>query len=303
MSGRVALATCSALPEGDPDDRALPAALAAQGLEATWEVWDDPAVDWAVFDLVLVRSPWDYTDRRDAFLDWARAVPRIANPADVLAWNTDKRYLAELAQAGLPVVPTRFLVPGEAPEDALFDGEVVVKPAVSAGARGTGRFTDPLAARAHVAALHADGTVAMIQPYVPSVDDEGETGLVYVGGAFSHAFRKGPILTGEGVAPLVDPVGGLPAAAAMYAEETISPREATTEQRATADWVLLYVRERLGPLAYARIDLVAGPDGAPLLIEAELAEPSLYLWMGAGAADRLARAVAGMVDGRSIEER
>lgn len=292
MDRRVALATCSALPEGDADDRALPVALAGHGVEATWEVWDDPAVDWAAFDLVLVRSPWDYADHRAAFVGWAASVPRIANPADVLAWNTDKRHLAELAQAGLPVVPTRFVAPGEPVDERLLDGEVVVKPAVSAGARGTGRFTDPAAARGHIDALHDEGAIAMVQPYVPSVDDEGETGLVYLGGEFSHAFRKGPILTGEGVAPLVDPVGGLPAAAGMFAEETISARTADAAQRATADWVLLYVRERFGPLTYARIDLVAGPDGAPLLLEAELTEPSLYLYLGAGAADRLARAVA-----------
>lgn len=292
MPRRVALATCRALPEGDADDRALPAALAAQGIEATWEIWDDDTVNWLAFDLVLIRSPWDYTDKRDAFIAWAHAVPRIANPADVLAWNTDKRYLADLAQAGLPVVPTRFIAPGEPVEDRVLDGEVVVKPTVSAGARGTGRFTDPGAARGHIAALHAEGATAMVQPYVPSVDHEGETGLVYLGGEFSHAFRKGPILTGEGVAPLIDPLGGVPAAAAMFAEENITARTADTAQRATADWVLLYVRERFGPLAYARIDLVPGPDGAPLLMEAELTEPSLYLWLAAGAGDRLARAVA-----------
>lgn len=296
MPLRVALATCRALPEGDPDDRALPTALAAQGVDAAWAVWDDPGVDWAAFDLVLVRSPWDYTDRRDAFVAWARSVPRIANPADVLDWNTDKRYLADLMLAGLPVVPTRYVGPGDRLGPEVLGGEVVVKPAVSAGARDTGRFTDPVAAWAHVRALHDRGAMAMVQPYVPSVDDEGETGLVYLGGEFSHALRKGPILQGEGVAPLVDPLGGLPAAEAMYAGETIAAREADSAQRAVAEWVLLYVRERFGPLAYARIDLVTGPDGTPLLLEAELCEPSLYLHLAAGAHDRLARAVREELD-------
>lgn len=296
MRHRVALATCRALPEGDPDDRALPGALAAHGIDAAWAVWDDPAVDWAGFDLVLVRSPWDYADRRDAFVAWARSVPRILNPPDVLDWNTDKRYLGDLALAGLPVVPTRFLAPGDRLDPALMDGELVVKPAVSAGARDTGRFTDPVEAWAHVRALHDAGAIAMVQPYVPSVDDEGETGLVYLGSEFSHAFRKAPILREQGVAPLVDPVGGLPAAEAMYAQETIAPREPDAAQRAAADWVLLYVRERFGPLAYARIDLVTGPDGAPLLLEAELTEPSLYLHLAAGANGRLARVVRAALD-------
>ena len=293
---RVALVTCRALPDGDPDDHGLVAALAAEGVDAAWAVWDDPAVDWAAVDLALVRSPWDYTDRRDAFVAWARSVPRIANPADILAWNTDKRYLADLMLAGLPVVPSRFAAPGDPVDPAALAGEVVVKPAVSAGARDTGRFTDPDAAWAHVRALHDRGAIAMVQPYVPSVDSEGETALVYLGGEFSHALRKGPILQGEGVAPLVDPVGGLPAAEAMYAGETITPREADSAQRAVADWVLLYVRERFGPLAYARIDLVTGPDGAPLLLEAELTEPSLYLEFAQGAAERLARAVREALD-------
>lgn len=295
VSRSVALVTCRALSEGDPDDRALPAALTAQGLDTAWEVWDDPAVDWGAYDLVLVRSPWDYPDRRDAFVAWARSVPSLANPAEVLDWNTDKRYLADLAQAGLPVVPTAFVAPGDAVDERALEGELVVKPAVSAGARGTGRFTDPASARAHIAALHAEGAIAMVQPYVPSVDDEGETGLVYLGGTFSHAFRKAPILTAQGVAPVSDPIGGLPAADAMFAQETITARDADAAQRTTADWVLLYVRERFGPLTYARIDLVAGPDGTPLLLEAELTEPSLYLWLGAGASDRLARAIAAQI--------
>lgn len=293
---RVALATCRALPDGDADDRSLPDALAAEGIDATWTVWDDPSVAWHEFDLVLVRSPWDYTQQRDAFLGWARGVPRIVNPVDVLTWNTDKRYLSELALAGLPVVPTKFVAPGESLDPALLEGEVVVKPAISAGGRDTGRFRDPADAWAHVKALHDVGAVAMVQPYVPSVDDDGETGLIYLGGAFSHAFRKGPILTEEGVAPLVDPVGGLPAAEAMFAAETISPRTADEAQRAVADWVMLYVRQRFGPLVYARVDLVAGPDGAPLLMEAELTEPSLYLYLGPGASRRLARAVATALD-------
>ncbi|MBJ7329524.1 MAG: hypothetical protein JHC95_06480 [Solirubrobacteraceae bacterium] len=293
---RIALATCSALPEGDPDDHVLPEAFAAIGIEADWAIWDDPLIAWAEFDLVLVRSPWDYTDKRDAFLAWAASVPRIANPEPVLAWNTEKLYLGELAMAGLPVVPTRFVAPGDEFTDHVLEGEVVVKPTVSAGARATGRFTDQAAARAHIGHLHDTGAMAMIQPYVPSVDDEGETGLVFLGGESSHAFRKGAILQSEGVAPLVDPVGGLPAAEAMYADETISPRDASREQRALADWALHYVAARFGDLAYARVDMVPGPDGAPVIMELELTEPSLYLGFAPGAAERLAQVIAALLD-------
>ena len=139
MSGtaRVALATCAAFPDGDADDAGLPAAI---GGDVTFAIWDDPAVDWAAFDLVVVRSTWDYQERRDAFLAWARGIgERLVNPPDVLAWNTDKRYLHELAAAGLPVVPTTLVAPG-APFTAPA-GEYVVKPTVSAGSRDTARFT------------------------------------------------------------------------------------------------------------------------------------------------------------------
>ncbi|MGX6448759.1 hypothetical protein ACVU7I_11935, partial [Patulibacter sp. S7RM1-6] len=135
---RIALATSAEHPHG-VDETPL-----AERLDATWAVWDDPTVDWAAFDLVVVRSTWDYHARREAFLAWAAGVPSLANPADVLAWNTDKRYLADLVAAALPTVPTLLVPPGEAlPADApALAGEVVVKPSVSAGARDTGSSTD-----------------------------------------------------------------------------------------------------------------------------------------------------------------
>src|SRR5205823_14548407 len=83
------------------------------GGDATPAVWDDPAVDWSAFALVVLRSPWDYTERRDAFVAWVESLgERVLNPPDVVRWNTDKRYLADLDAAGLPVVPTTFLEPG-----------------------------------------------------------------------------------------------------------------------------------------------------------------------------------------------
>ena len=110
---RVALATCHFKPTLDDDGPALLAALAAAGVDASVEVWDDTHVDWSSYDLVVVRSTWDYIERREEFLAWAVTVPRLANPAGVLAWNTDKRYLADLPDAGVPVVPTVFVSPGE----------------------------------------------------------------------------------------------------------------------------------------------------------------------------------------------
>ena len=110
---RIALATCDELPEGDADDALMAAALAERGHEVRWRLWDDGRVDWSDFDVVVVRSTWDYQRRLDEFLAWAAAVPVLLNPPAVLGWNTDKRYLADLASAGVGVIETTFVTPGE----------------------------------------------------------------------------------------------------------------------------------------------------------------------------------------------
>ena len=101
----VAIATCEALPDGFEDDHPL-----ADALDAEFAIWDSPDVDWDRFDRVIVRSPWDYTHERDAFLAWADSLDgKLHNEPEVLRWNSDKRYLADLAEAGLPVVSTEFV--------------------------------------------------------------------------------------------------------------------------------------------------------------------------------------------------
>ncbi len=282
MRRALALATCAEVADGDPDDAGLPAALAAQGVRAAWTVWDDESVDWSRFDGVLVRSTWDYHGRRDAFLAWAQSVPRVLNVPEVLAWNTDKRYLGELAAAGLPVVRTTFVAPGG--RAALPDEAFVVKPAVSAGSRDTARFAggEDARARALVADIASTGRVAMIQPYVRSVDAHGETALLFLAGRFSHAIRKGALLV-EGHEPTQD----------LFAAEQIASCTPRAAELDVATRVVEHATRRFGVLPYARVDLVAGEDGAPLLLELELTEPSLFFAHGpADAPDRLAAAVA-----------
>ncbi|WNM37759.1 hypothetical protein RMN56_21710 [Micromonospora halotolerans] len=287
---RVALVTCTALPDLDPDDRLVLAPLAASGVAAEAVVWDDPAVDWSGYDLVVLRSPWDYALRRDEFVAWARTVPTLVNPADVVAWNTDKRYLAELSAAGVPTVPTAWVEPGADWAPPADTGEYVIKPAVSAGSQDTGRYdlADPEhreLAVAHVRRLSAAGRVTMVQPYLTAVDTAGETALLFLAGpdglAFSHAIRKGPMLTGpdRGVAEL-------------YREERIDARTATPEQLDTAEKTLAVVPGGTERLLYARVDLIPGPDSAPVLVELELTEPSLFVGHADGAPDRLAAAIA-----------
>ena len=297
--GRIAIATCREAWRADEDAPLLLGALADLGLEATEQVWDDADVDWSDFDLVVVRSTWDYALRRDEFLAWAdrvQAVTDLRNPAPLIRWNTDKRYLADLAADGIAVAPTAFLVPGEQSlvEDRIAElvpdgSELVVKPTVSAGSKDTVRYAardaDPAAmaeATDHAIALLDAGRPVMVQPYLRAVDTEGETGMVVLDGTFSHAFRKGALLA----------VGGGPVTS-LYAEEAISPRRATEEQLALADRVLAASRRRTGVQElYARVDVLPGDDGAPVLLELELTEPSFFLATEEGAAARAAAAIA-----------
>ncbi|HEY3021618.1 MAG TPA: hypothetical protein VGJ32_15580 [Solirubrobacteraceae bacterium] len=265
-SAPIALATCAALPGLDPDDHLLAAAL---GGRAEAAVWDDPAVDWDAFELVVVRSTWDYVGRRERFLAWAEALgDRLRNPAGVLRWSTDKRYLAELADAGLPVVETAFAAPGE----PLPAPPVVVKPAVGAGSIDAARHDDRRAAADHVARLHRDGRAALVQPYL----DAAETALMYLAGAYSHAIRKGPMLAGRAER---DESG-------LYVTEEISAAEPSAAERAVADRVMAWVSERFGTLLYARVDLLGGA-----VLEVELAEPSLFFGHAPGAAALMAAAI------------
>ena len=284
-TSRVALVTADIFPDLYEDDHPLRDALIARGVAVEAVCWDDPAADWESYDLAVLRSPWDYPGRHAAFIAWARTVPRLANPADIVEWNTDKHYLAELAAAGLPITPTTFVEPGETwtPPGA---GEWVIKPTISAGSKDTGRYALPAdlaAAQAHVTRLTAAGRTAMIQPYLTAVDTAGETSVLCLPDAtgeltYSHAIRKGPLLTGSG-----ERTG-------EYDEE-ITARVPTEAELEIARRVLTMVPGGAKRLLYARVDVVPGPTGEPLLLELELTEPGLFLRFAEGAADRLADAI------------
>jgi hypothetical protein len=280
---RVAFVTCSALPDGWHDDHA-----AARLLGAEYRTWDDPSVDWAQFDRVVIRSAWDYTARVDQFLAWCAAVgpQRLRNAPELVTFNADKRYLPDLAVA---TVPTVFVAPGDGPP--ALHGEVVVKPNISAGARDTGRFGPAThrEAQALVARIQASGRVALVQPYMAAVDEHGETALVFLAGRLSHVLRKGAILAPDEVAPLAE--GDNAPAAAMLREDLVTAGLASDAERALAERVIDELAERFGPPLYARVDLVPDPRGEPVLLELEVVEPVLYLGTSPGASERLATAV------------
>jgi len=226
-------------------------------------------VDWTAFDLVVVRSTWDYAERREDFLAWARSLTRVLNSVSVLEWSTDKqRYLTDLERAGVPVVPTRFLEPGQPFEEP--GGPFVVKPAVSAGGRSSARFRpgEVEAAQALAGRIHAERRTAMVQP---DLGEAEETGLVYLDGSYSHAVRRCVPLPRSG------------ARLGLSLDEELVLREPTAAERAVADRALAAAG---ADLLYARVDLVEGA-----VLELEAAEPSLYLAYGDGAAARFAVAI------------
>ena len=281
---RVAIATCEGEAVDTEDQALLDAALSAQGIVSSLVPWDAEGIDWGRFDLVVIRSTWDYTERVATFLDWAASVPRLANPAPVLAWNTDKRYLADLAAVGVPVVPTDFVEdPARlvVPEGPHF----VVKPTVGAGSMGAAKFaaTQGEDARRHLSQLVASGGTAMVQPYLDRVESESETGIVVIDGRVSHAIAKSAML----VAAELDRSG-------LFRAEAISARLPRADELAVAEVALSAASAHLGlaePLLYARVDLLPTEDG-PVVIELELTEPSLFLSTAPRSADRLAEAIA-----------
>ncbi|HET6964475.1 MAG TPA: hypothetical protein VFH58_06850 [Acidimicrobiales bacterium] len=263
----------------------LRAELERVGVQAHVIPWDAAGSDigWGDFDLVAANYTWGYVVARDRFLEWAgrvSAATRLVNPLPHLAWSSDKTYLADLDEAGIPVVPTVWVAPGDDWEPPGGDDGYVVKPTVASGGMGAARYRtgDPVhQARGHVDALHEAGHTAMVQPYQSSVDRSGETALVYLGGALSHALRKGPLLRpGAGVVER------------LWEQQVITPATASGAERALGEAVMAAVGERLGPTSYGRVDMVPGPLGDPVVLEVELVEPALFLQHSEGSASRFA---------------
>jgi len=296
---RVAFVTTSdtAYLAEDTDRSLHDEAFAARSIDLDHVAWDDAGADWLAYDLVVIRSPWDYPARFGEFSTWldsVAALPTLHNPAGLVRWNLDKRYLADLAAVGVATVPTEYATTSAEFEAALAhvadrSREVVVKPAVSAGSRLTGRFgANDEGARKLAAAIVAEGNTVMVSPCVPSVAEVGERSVVAFDGVVSHALVKGPILATGG-----ELLGG------EYREE-ITPTEATSAELAIATHAFGEIGRLAAergwlptsqPLLYGRLDLVAMPDGSSALLEAELFEPSFFLDVAPGSADRFADAV------------
>ena len=270
-------------------DAPLVASLRARGAEAVQPCWDDPEMPWDTFDLVAVRSTWNYAPRREEFLAWAEGVARtttVCNPADVLRWNTHKGYLIELEERGAPVIPTAWLGRGDRVELAALLAArgwtaAVAKPAVGVGGRGMIRVHpgETEHAQPELDRLLADGDV-LVQPYLDTVEKVGELSVVVIDGEVTHAVRKRPR---EGEYRIHRARGG--------SYERVDPG---ADAAALARWMV----EATGqPLLFARIDLIEDEVGALQVVELEATEPDLYLDVAPEAAEWLADALLARGDG------
>ena len=290
---RVVLLTCR---HHDHIDNAsegkLMQSLVRLGAMATLVAWDDVRTEslepvGSGHEVYVLRTTWDYWDRLDDFRSFLGEMDRshavLLNPPPTVLANLDKTYLERLEAQGVSIVPTIFVERGGeavAAEQARSRGwsAVVAKPSVGAAASGLERFDRIDEALVEYLQELTTTGMALVQPFMPRVVCEGETSLVYFNGAFSHAVRKVPA-AGDfrsqvdfgGVYTLVEPTAGQRRAA----EDTLNA------------WGRAYADEPL----YARVDLVPGGDGEPLLGELELIEPELFLHMDMHAADRFAGAI------------
>jgi glutathione synthase/RimK-type ligase-like ATP-grasp enzyme len=278
----VFLVTGREMPKPETETALLVGALRDRGVTAEIRPWGE-GTDWAATDLVVIRTTWDYTEHVEDFLSWAAAVDSqttLLNPLAALRWNSHKGYLLELQSAGVPVVTTvvvpRGATTAEQRAGLRVDGDVVIKPAVSAGARDTVRVaaTDPSATE-HLAGLVDRGDV-LVQPYLDSIEADGEVSLMFFGGELSHAVLKRPAVGDFRTQPHL---GG-----------SVEPHRASADEMSVAAAALragATLAGAAGSPACARVDLVTSPGG-PLLMELELIEPYLFLDTDPGAADRLA---------------
>jgi glutathione synthase/RimK-type ligase-like ATP-grasp enzyme len=283
---RIALASSRTLP---PDELLLAAALDDRGMEAEEARWDDQRIDWHEFDAVVIRTCWDYHRRLPQFLDWVDSLTaagiRLLNPAPLVHWNHSKHYLFELAEAGARI-PRTVVVAKESDLATIAQriaplgiaGKVVIKPAVSASAESTSlaELGNTLSVLDSIWQLSMRGDV-IIQEFVDLVQTSGETSLVFIAGAYSHAVRK---VARQGDFRVQSEHGG-----------QVFPARPTAAVISQAADIL---RNAPSMPAYARIDGIDDSRGKFILMELELVEPELFFEFGDAAA-MLARFIAAEV--------
>jgi glutathione synthase/RimK-type ligase-like ATP-grasp enzyme len=281
----VVLVTGRKMREPDRESHLLTAALLELGIGVEMQPWGD-GFDWGSARLVVVRTPWDYSDHHEEFIRWAQQVARLtslANPIEVLEWNSHKEYLLDLQRVGVPTIATTVVQRGTAAESQAsvlrgHAGEIVIKPAISGGARGALRATaDSEEAALHLAALLDRGDV-LVQPLADAAMRDGEVSLIYFAGVFSHAVRKIPALGDYRVQT-------------AHGGTVVSHKPTAAELEAGS--AALGATPK--PTAYGRVDLVQ-VAGQPTLMELEVIEPELFLGRDPQAAQRFTVHLASLLE-------
>jgi hypothetical protein len=287
---RVGIATCEPTPVPDLEAGLVAIALERAGHEGVLAPWSDPGVDWSSFDVVWISSTWDYHERLDEFTEWlARTgvVTELHNPRVLVEWNIDKRYLRELGGAEVAIVPTVWAQPelAASAQETVGDlgwEQVIVKPTVDLGASNL----ELVAPDDVAAAVERAGRPALVQPYLPSLADEGELSLVYLRGQLSHVVRK---RAAHGDFRIQEQYGGV----YTLTEATEDALQLGAGTLAALDGI----SPAVGAPLYARVDLVRDLEGELCVIELELIEPSLYLDVaGPEAVTRFAGLLAAAAD-------
>lgn len=295
---KIAIATCQKLPQGVKEDIPLFDALAELDIEFDIMAWD-AAVDWSIYDACLLRSVWDYHQRTEAFNNWLNTtakLTRILNSPELVLWNQNKNYLAELADFGITIAPTEWLSHKRAfdlielmayhPADTYF-----LKPVLGADSSGTLRFKSD-SAGVQQAQAHLKNQLPihnmMLQPYLKSVETWGETSAIYFSGQFSHAVRKIPV-TGD--YRVQDTFGG------TDTNYHLNPAELTLSKAC-----LQFLSDKFTDILYARFDFLQGDNGTVYLNEAELIEPSLFFNHNQSSAIKMAQDIKNMLRNKTPVE-
>ena len=283
MKKRLALITWSGLPQGVESERLILPYLAAAGIEMHVVDWRSPGADFRQFDLVVLRSCWDYHLRGNEFMEWLRRIARevpVLNDLPTVLWNQDKFYLQEMERRGIEIAPTIFATGREAigaEERSRIKQwpQIVVKPAVSASAHETCLMDGVALPTDAELARQMDGGPFLIQQFIPEIQTHGEISFIYIDGIFSHAVLKRPA---AGDFRVQQEHGG--------SAEVFTPPAALLHHANQIASTVPPVRDSL----YCRIDAVAR-DGRLVLMELELIEPELFLGLAEGAAERFADAI------------
>ncbi|HEY2364418.1 MAG TPA: hypothetical protein VGK36_25105 [Candidatus Angelobacter sp.] len=282
MKKHLALITHSGLPHGAESERLMLPHLARAGVETEIVDWRSSGCDFRKFDLIVLRSCWDYHLYHDEFMEWLRRTGReapILNDPETALWNLNKFYLREMPTMGIEIAPTVFVNGGPIASSGWQEirnwKKFVAKPAVSASAHKTWLFDNVAVLDEDELKSKMEGEAFLIQQFIPEIETQGEMSFIYIDGAYSHAVLKRP---SAGDFRVQQEHGG--------SAELFIPQHDLLTQADEIAARLLRVRDSL----YCRIDAVAR-DGKLVLMELELIEPELFLGLAEGAAERFAKAI------------